>query len=348
MPAVIPDPTSKVVVFSDLCGSTKMKYDKGEKAGIEAVLRHVDIVSGNIAQHGGTLANVMGDGVFCVFPTADDAISFIARVFAVGARSNIDLKVGASLGVVYPHPNRPNDYLGTEVDLAARLCSHAEQNTVLCSEQLKRHLSAEIANGLEFTEVSDLALKGVTSRQSYWLLTFPRFEPILQPHSVVGNGFLSDLEERHNYMVIAKTIVDADDSVLCIGSPYLQYWVQQPRARMRTFLQSTQRVKVRVLLYNGTGAGPNADRAATIASLEQLHADFPGRFDSAVSDSPTQLSYIIYSIQHPSIRSDRWQRAVIGYQMADYAKRPFVEFLYPGTEALPFPAVILENHNRMF
>ena len=136
------------ILFADLVDFSSWALDAGDSAGVE-LLRQVDLVlAQSVVRRGGTVVKRLGDGLMAVFEdprhavdAAHDAISSAGGVEVAGYRP--ELRIGL-------HAGRPRklggDYLGIDVNIAARVAEAARGGEVLVSESALA--------GLEASEVS--------------------------------------------------------------------------------------------------------------------------------------------------------------------------------------------------
>jgi class 3 adenylate cyclase/cold shock CspA family protein len=124
---------TKAILFADLSGSTEIKGKMGEVAWLPTLGRFLDITSAAITEHGGTVVKYLGDGTLAAFngEHAADAICAAIRIQEMlrsanseGSLTDCLATVGIATGrvVEYEAPGGGLDYVGSVVDLAARLC----------------------------------------------------------------------------------------------------------------------------------------------------------------------------------------------------------------------------------
>src|SRR3954470_5820997 len=126
------------VLFVDLVSSTEHLAGADPEVVRRRVTRFFDQVSHCIVTHGGTVEKFAGDAVMAAFgvPLAheDDAeravraaIATIERVRELG----LEARVGIESGEVVADDSESTFATGEPVNLAARLQTHAEPNTIL-------------------------------------------------------------------------------------------------------------------------------------------------------------------------------------------------------------------------
>src|SRR5262245_14021374 len=143
------------IVFGDLTGSTALH----ERLDAESVRRFMDAyyqaMRGAVEAHGGTVTQLLGDGVKAVFGTPrvaeDDAIRAVRaavamqRAFAelaaaqAGAVGRTGLRVAVNTGEVIV--SEASEIIGDPVNVAARLQEQAGEGDVVIGESTRRIVS---------------------------------------------------------------------------------------------------------------------------------------------------------------------------------------------------------------
>jgi len=150
----------QTILFTDMEGSTTLTQRLGD-AGAQEVLRtHNRIIRDALNMHGGTETKHTGDGVMVSFPFASRAIACavaIQRRFASHNESNPDpirVRIGLNAGEPVAEDE---DLFGTAVQLAARICAHAEPGQILASNVVQELAAGK---GFAFTDRGEATLKG--------------------------------------------------------------------------------------------------------------------------------------------------------------------------------------------
>lgn len=146
------------ILFVDLSDFTPLTEAMGDDAAARVVGRFSDIVREAGAGCDGQVVNQMGDEFMLVFPTESGAVSFgvWVRQAASSERHFPALRVGAHAGSVL---HREGDYLGANVNLAARVTSVAARSQFLVTDAIRRSVSGE---HVEFVPAGTHTLKGVS------------------------------------------------------------------------------------------------------------------------------------------------------------------------------------------
>lgn len=151
------------VLFVDLVDSTRLVADADPEVVRRRVNRFFDQVAHCIEQHGGTVEKFAGDAVMAAFgvPLAheDDAERAVRAALALLERVQelgFEARVGIESGEVVAERGDSTFATGEAVNLAARLQSHAEPNTILVGPAAARLLRGRV----ELEPVHPLDLRG--------------------------------------------------------------------------------------------------------------------------------------------------------------------------------------------
>jgi class 3 adenylate cyclase/predicted ATPase len=177
------------ILFCDLVGSTELSVLL-DPEDLSAVIRKFQrTCAGVIAQHGGSIASYMGDGLLAHFgyPEAheDDGecavragLDLVARVGQLLLPSNeaLRVRIGIATGVVLVGDvigggtSREHGVIGETPNLASRMQSLAQPNTVVVSASTRRLLGdAFVCEDLGLHE-----LKGISEPVRVWRITGER------------------------------------------------------------------------------------------------------------------------------------------------------------------------------
>jgi class 3 adenylate cyclase len=155
------DPGIRTILFTDIVGSTSLTRKIGDEAAMELLAVHDQIVRDALADLGGREVKHLGDGIMASFVSAASAVKCAARVQREIVKHGSDkedrllkIRVGVAAGEPVEHHN---DLFGCTVQLAARLCTHAQADQIVVS-----NVVAELCEGklLPFQELGEVQLKG--------------------------------------------------------------------------------------------------------------------------------------------------------------------------------------------
>lgn len=158
------DPGIRTILFTDIVESTAMTRQLGDEGAMELLAVHDKVVRDALADLGGREVKHLGDGIMASFVSAASAVKCAARVqneIAKHSRANTDRPIRVRVGLAAGEPvERHNDLFGVTVQLAARLCSHAQAEQILVS-----NVVAELCQGkvLPFEDLGEVSLKGFDS-----------------------------------------------------------------------------------------------------------------------------------------------------------------------------------------
>ena len=153
------DPGIRSVLFTDIVESTSLTQQMGDDLAVEALSVHDKIVRDALAAFGGREVKHTGDGIMASFVSAVSAVKCASRIQSeLAACEDAPCPLKVRIGVAAGEPvERHDDLFGTTVQLAARLCAHAQAEQIIVS-----NVVAELCTGkiLPFQELGEIALKG--------------------------------------------------------------------------------------------------------------------------------------------------------------------------------------------
>jgi adenylate cyclase len=126
------------VMFTDLAGFSSWALQAGDGPAL-TLLREVGTrVEATVARHDGRIVKRLGDGVMATFLRADAAVGAALDALAEVGDIEIDgYRPSMRVGVHWGCPRRlGGDYLGVDVNIAARVGDAAKPGQVLVSEDL--------------------------------------------------------------------------------------------------------------------------------------------------------------------------------------------------------------------
>jgi serine/threonine protein kinase/class 3 adenylate cyclase len=163
--AAAPDGTV-TLLFSDIEDSTAMNVELGDDAWMQLLAEHNRIVRDAIASTGGFEVKTEGDAFMVAFGSARDAVrcaqamqrGLDARNVATSANGRRPLRIRIGLHTGEP-VREADDFYGTHVVLAARICSQASGGEILVSSLLSDLVAS--SGEFELTAREPVALKGL-------------------------------------------------------------------------------------------------------------------------------------------------------------------------------------------
>src|SRR5215469_10997498 len=158
------DPGIRTILFTDVVNSTTLTQSLGDEAALAILGVHDTVVRDALAALGGREIKHTGDGIMASFVSAAGAVRCaiqIQRELEKHAKANPDRSLRVRVGAAAGEPvEQQNDLFGSTVQLAARLCAHAQPEQILVSNAIAELC---IGKGLSFEDVGEVALKGFTS-----------------------------------------------------------------------------------------------------------------------------------------------------------------------------------------
>jgi class 3 adenylate cyclase len=155
------DPGIRTVLFTDIVGSTNFTQELGDDAAMILIRAHDTIVREALRTSGGREVKHTGDGIMASFVSAAAAVrcaTQIQRALAAYEREQsgpaLKVRIGAAAGEPVEHQR---DLFGSTVQLAARLCSHAEPEQILVTSAIA---DLCVGKGLPFEDRGEVSLKG--------------------------------------------------------------------------------------------------------------------------------------------------------------------------------------------
>jgi class 3 adenylate cyclase len=150
------------LLFTDLVGSTELMDRLGDDASDRLRRGHFAILRAAAAEHHGREVKNLGDGLMMAFPSALAAVACAVRMQQQIAAGNataegesIGLRIGLNAGEAI---SAGDDYFGSPVVVAKRLCDRADPGQVLTSEVVRALVGSR--GGYRFTPLGLTSLKG--------------------------------------------------------------------------------------------------------------------------------------------------------------------------------------------
>jgi class 3 adenylate cyclase len=158
------DPGIRTVLFTDVVNSTTLTQSLGDEAALAILSIHDTIVRDALAASGGREVKHTGDGIMASFVSAAGAVRCaieIQRELDKHAQANPDHPLKVRVGAAAGEPvEQNNDLFGSTVQLASRLCAHAQPDQILVSNAIP---DLCLGKGLLFEDLGELTLKGFSS-----------------------------------------------------------------------------------------------------------------------------------------------------------------------------------------
>ena len=140
-----PTQAEVTLVFTDLVGFSSWALESGDDATLKLLRKVAQVVEPPLLEVGGQVVKRMGDGIMACFP---DPVTAIAAVLvACDALKSVDVDGYTPIMRVGIHTGRPqrigSDWLGVDVNIAARVMENAGKGGVLITGATMERLTPE-------------------------------------------------------------------------------------------------------------------------------------------------------------------------------------------------------------
>lgn len=154
------------VLFTDLVGFSSWALEAGDAAAVELLREVGTAVEGAIQDRGGRTVKRLGDGLMAVFWSAQEAVdAALDAQDALGGVSVDGHRPRMRAGVHWGRPRRlGGDYLGVDVNIAARVAEMAKADQVAVSDRALGHVRLD---GLETSRAKRLRAQGAPRELRY-------------------------------------------------------------------------------------------------------------------------------------------------------------------------------------
>ena len=155
------DPGTRTILFTDIVNATSLTQEIGDEAAMDLVHLHDRVVRDALTDLGGREVKHTGDGIMASFVSAASAVRCASRVqweLSKQAEKESERSIKVRIGLAAGEPvEHHDDLFGCTVQMAARLCAHAQPDQILVS-----NVVAELCAGkkVAFQEFGEVSLKG--------------------------------------------------------------------------------------------------------------------------------------------------------------------------------------------
>jgi class 3 adenylate cyclase len=151
----------RAIMFTDLKDSTLMTTLYGDARALHLLHIHNALTRNSLKAHRGREVKHTGDGIMASFVSVTDAVECavaIQKAFAVYNKENPETPLNLRIGLSAGEPiEEHGDLFGKAVQLAARLCAHAEATQILIAQVVFDQCESK---KLPFLELGELTPKG--------------------------------------------------------------------------------------------------------------------------------------------------------------------------------------------
>jgi adenylate cyclase len=130
------------VLFTDLVGFSAWALEAGDGVAVELLREVGRVVEGAIEDRGGRIVKRLGDGLMAVFYAAQDAVDAALDAQAALAQVAVNgYRPRMRAGVHWGRPRKlGGDYLGVDVNIAARVAQTGRADQVVVSDRVLEHV----------------------------------------------------------------------------------------------------------------------------------------------------------------------------------------------------------------
>ena len=151
----------RAIMFTDLKDSTRMTTLHGDAKALHLLHIHNALTRAELHRYRGREVKHIGDGIMASFASAPDAVESaiaIQKSFAAYNKKHPEMPLYLRIGLSAGEPiEEHGDLFGKAVQLAARLCAHAEPTRILVAQSV---LDQCHGKGLPFSGLRELTPKG--------------------------------------------------------------------------------------------------------------------------------------------------------------------------------------------
>jgi class 3 adenylate cyclase len=155
------DPGIRTILFTDVVNSTTLTQSLGDEAALAILGVHDIIVRDALDALGGREVKHTGDGIMASFVSAAGAVRCaiqIQRELDKHAKAKPDRALKVRVGAAAGEPvEQHDDLFGATVQLASRLCTHAQPAQILVSNVIAELC---LGKGFLFEDLGEVNLKG--------------------------------------------------------------------------------------------------------------------------------------------------------------------------------------------
>ena len=163
------DSAFRAIMFTDLKDSTLMTTMYGDNKGLHLLHIHNALTRNALRAHKGTEVKHTGDGIMASFKSTTDAVHCalnIQQAFNTHNLANPEDALFVRIGMSAGEPiEEDGDLFGSAVQMAARLCAHAEPNQILVA-QIVRDQSADLKQ--YFVPQEAASIKGFNQKNKFY------------------------------------------------------------------------------------------------------------------------------------------------------------------------------------
>ncbi len=187
------------IMFTDIVGYTAMMQQNEEKA--VSVIKHYNSTLEKWVTHfNGQVLNYYGDGSLCIFSSATDAVNCsLAVQKELKTDPVVPLRIGLHIGEVFFEDGKA---LGDGVNVASRVQSLGQENTILISEEV--HNKIKNNNSITAKSLGQFNFKNVGKPMEVFALTN---DGLFVPQRKKMEGKLKKINVQKRNIIAAVSII---------------------------------------------------------------------------------------------------------------------------------------------
>jgi len=147
------------IMFTDMVGYTALMQEDEDKAR-KLIEWHRAHMKPFVEKHGGKVVQYVGDGTFCRFESAKEAVNSALEIqYLLKVEKELALRIGIAIGDVVV---KGDEVYGDGVNLAARIEPLASPGGICISRQIYEHIKNQ--KGLSFISLGETDLKNIDEK----------------------------------------------------------------------------------------------------------------------------------------------------------------------------------------
>jgi predicted ATPase/class 3 adenylate cyclase len=222
-------PDTLTFLFTDIQDSSRM-WDEHPEPMRQSLALHNEIVLSAVADHGGTIVKDLGDGYFAVFGGASEAVGAALQAQQGLTVADWEEPVGPLRVRVGVHTGtaevRGDDYIGPEVNRAARLEAAAHGGQVLVSEATRALTQDGLPPEAELRDLGYHTLRGLARPERVYQLiatglptNFPELRTVHRGRSTFPTFVTSFIGRSSELDDISGRLRETDTRMLTLLGP---------------------------------------------------------------------------------------------------------------------------------
>jgi class 3 adenylate cyclase len=184
------------ILFADIIGYTKL-MNESESKGLDTLDKYKKIISDLVPAFGGEVIKNYGDGCLMLFDIPSDAIKCAIKMQQEFKKAReVPVRIGAHLGEVI---HNKDDYYGDGINIASRLESIAEANSILMSRAIrdqvknKDSVNTELIGSFDLKNVGEPVEVFAVSNKGLFI---PTLSSVSKKESVVHESESASLTKK--------------------------------------------------------------------------------------------------------------------------------------------------------